>query len=173
MGSIINPSMNGEPTRDLPNKGSFEERVFARFDAFDARFDTVDTRLEKLEARSYDTKPIWEKALAQIMETGLEIGEINKKAGVIETKVGVIETKVGVIETKVAVIESEVAGLKTEVADMKTGYAGIRNELTDVRRELRHDIKQKLDLILKFLLEDREDIRDAEDKIRQLETKLA
>lgn len=158
--------MNEEPTKGLPDKRSFEERVFARFDAMDARFDTVDVRLEKLESRSYDTKPIWERALAQIMEIGLEIGEIKKKAGV-------IETKVGVIETKVAVIETEVAEVKTEVLGMKTGYAGIRNELTDVRRELRHDIKQKLDLILKFLLEDREDIRDAEDKIRQLETKLA
>ena len=77
------------------------------------------------------------------------------------------------IETEVAQVKTEVAQVKTEVAGMKAGYAGIRNELTDVRRELRHDIKQKLDLILKFLLEDREDIRDAEDKIRQLETKLA
>src|SRR6266446_10651541 len=94
--------MNDELTKNLPSKKSFEERVFARFDAFDARFDTVDTRLEKLESRAYDTKPIWERALAQIMETGLEIGEIRKKVGVIETKVGVIETKVTVIETEVA-----------------------------------------------------------------------
>ena len=165
--------MNEEPTKNLPGRNSFEERVFARFDAadarfdaVDARFDTVDARLEKLESRAYETKPIWERALAQIMETGLETGEIKKK-------VGVIETKVGVIETKVAAIETEVVEVKTEVAGMKAGYANIRNELTDVRRELRHDIKQKLDLILKFLLEDREDIRDAEDKIRQLETKLA
>ena len=158
--------MNQDPTKELPDKRSFEERVFARFDMVDARFDTVDARLERLEAHSYDTKPIWERALAQIMETGLEIGEIKKK-------VGAIESNVGVIETKVTVIETEVAEVKTEVAGMKTGYANIRNELTDVRRELRHDIKQKLDLILKFLLEDREDIRDAENRIRQLESKLA
>lgn len=158
--------MNEEPTKDLPNKKSFEERVFARFDAFDARFDavdarfdtvdarfdTVDARLEKLESRAYDTKPIWERALAKIMDMDLEVGEI--------------KTKVGVISTKVAVIE-------TDVAVMKTSYASIRNELTDVRRELRDDIKHQLQLILKFLLEDRSDIRDAEDRIRQLETKLA
>jgi len=172
--------MNEEPTKNLSGKKSFEERVFARFDAFDARFDsvdawfdTVDARLKKLESRSYDTKPIWQRALARIMETGLEIGEIKKNVGVIETKVGVIETKVGVIETKVGVIETKVAMIETEVAGMKTNYAGIRNELTDVRRELRHDIKQTLDLILKFLLEDRQDIRDVEDKIREFETKLA
>ena len=150
--------MDEEPTKDLPDRGSFEERVFARFDSVDARFDavnerfdTVDVRLEKLEARSHDTKPIWERALAVIMETGLEIGEIKKRIGGIETKVEVLETEIGIIK-----------------ADRS-----VRNELVDMRRELRHDIREKLDLILKFLLEDREDIRDAEDKIRQLETKLA
>jgi chromosome segregation ATPase len=165
--------MNEEPTKDLPYKESFEERVFARFDAFDARFDTVDARFDtvdarfdtvdarlgKLEAHSYDTKPIWERALAKIMEMDLEVGEI-------KTKVGVIGTKATVIETKVAAIE-------TDVAVMKTSYTSIRNELTDVRRELRDDIKHQLQLILKFLLEDRSDIRDVEDRIRQLETKLA
>ncbi len=172
--------MNKEPTKDLSGKKSFEDRVFARFDAFDARFDSVDTRfdtvdarLKKLESRAYDTKPIWQRALARNMETGLEIGEIKKNVGVIETKVGVIETKVAVIETEVAVARAEVAEVKTEVAGLKTNYTGIGNELTDVRRELRHDIKQTLDLILKFLLEDRQDIRDVEDKIRELETKLA
>ena len=49
----------------------------------------------------------------------------------------------------------------------------IRNELVDVRRRMGHDVKERLDLILKFLLEDREDIRDAETRIRQLESKLA
>ena len=68
--------MNEEPTKNLSR--SFEERVFARFDAFDgrfdavyarfdavdARFDTVDARLEKLvELRSHETNPIWEIGL--------------------------------------------------------------------------------------------------------------
>ena len=89
--------------------------------------------------------------MAAIMETGLEIGEIKKRIGGIETKVEVLENEIGIIK-----------------ADRS-----VRNELVDMRRELRHDIREKLDIILKFLLEDREDIRDAEDKIRQLETKLA
>ncbi len=32
-------------------------------------------RLEKLEAKQYDTKPIWEQALAEIVETRAEIRE--------------------------------------------------------------------------------------------------
>src|SRR5258708_4207580 len=144
--------MNEDPTKELPNTNSFEERVFARFDIFEARFDTVDARLEKLESRTYDTKPIWEKALAQIVETGLEVGEI---------------------KAKVAVIETGVAEVKTDVATMKTDYAGVRNELTDMKRELKHQVNKRLDLILEFLLEGRDDLRDAEKRIKQLETKLA
>ena len=145
---------------------SFEERVFARF-------DTVDARLEKLESRAYDTKPIWERALAAIMELGLQMGEVKSKVGVIEGRVGVIEGKVGVIEGKVGVIESKVAVIETDVAAMKTDYAGIRNELTDMKRELKHQVNKRLDLILEFLLEGRDDLREAEERIKQLETKLA
>ena len=78
-------------TDEMNGKRPFEERVFARFDAFDARFNVVDSRfdsvdssirnldsrlqnvesrLEKLEIRAYDTKPIWEQALKEIVDTG-------------------------------------------------------------------------------------------------------
>ena len=67
--------MNEDPTRELPDNRSFEERVFARFDRIDARLDRVEARLDgldirvhALEARALDTKPIWERALAEIVE---------------------------------------------------------------------------------------------------------
>ncbi len=56
---------------------------------------------------------------------------------------------------------------------MKTNYAGVRNELLEMKRELKHQVNKRLDLILDFLLEDRDNIRDAEDRIKQLESKLA
>ena len=144
--------MNEEPTKDLPDRKSFEARVFARFDA-------VDSRLEKLESRSYDTKPIWERALKEILDTQLEMGEVKGKVGVIETKVGVIET--------------EVVGMKTEVASMRIDYGAIRNEFADLKRELIRQLSRRLDLVLKTLVDQRDDLRDAEDRITQLESKLA
>ena len=63
-----------------------QERIFERFEALDARLqkveanqeriferlDALDSRLQKLEIeserRSLETKPIWERALAQIAE---------------------------------------------------------------------------------------------------------
>jgi len=48
-----------------------------------------------------------------------------------------------------------------------------RNELVDMRRELKHGIGLRLDMMHKILLENREDIRDAEERIRGLESKRA
>ncbi len=158
--------MNEEPTKDLPGKKSFEERVFARFDAFDARFDgvdarfdTVDARLKNLEARAYDTKPIWERALARIMDVGLEMGEVKGKVGVIETQVNVIENRLGVVES--------------EVAAMRTDYASLRNHLESFKQELTHQLTRRLDLVLRTLVDQRDELRAAEDRITQLESKLA
>jgi len=186
--------MNQKTTKTLPDKRPFEERVLARFDVFDARFDsidarfdqvdsrfdTVDGRLEQLEARNYDTKPIWERALAAITETRFEVGEIKTKVsaiegkvGAIEGKVGAIERKVGAIETKVNVIEAKVQILENDVNIIKIDQRSTRNELIDIRRDLKHRIGEKVDMILRFFLENREDIRDAEARIRELESKIA
>ena len=107
--------MNEGLTRELPNGRSFEERVFARFDAMDARFEamkvrfeamevrwekrftvidqrlaTIDTRLnglesrvQALEARALDTKPIWERALAEILQIRNGVENLNRKMDVL------------------------------------------------------------------------------------------
>lgn len=69
--------MSEETTQNIPDgdRRSFEERVFARFDALDSSVRDIDTRLQKLEARAYDTKPIWEQALKEIVETRRELSK--------------------------------------------------------------------------------------------------
>ena len=57
--------MSDEPTQNLPDGRSFEERVFARFDALDARLQRLESRAEQ---RTLETKPIWERALTEILE---------------------------------------------------------------------------------------------------------
>ena len=158
--------MNEETTRELPDRTSFEQRVFARFDSMDNRFDGVNARLEKLEARSYDTKPIWEKALAAIMETGLEVGELKNKIGVIETKVEAIETKVDVIETKVGSLEGDVAALKKD-------YSNLHNELVESQRDFKVKLTRRIDLMLEVMIDNRDGWRAADARLAQLESKLA
>ena len=67
--------MSEETTQNMDGERSFEERVFARFDDLDSNFRDMDARMQKLEARSYDTKPIWEQALKEIIETRRELSK--------------------------------------------------------------------------------------------------
>ncbi len=120
--------MSDEQTHNLDG-GSFEERVFKRFDAMDSRFDAMDSRfdamdsrfdrmdgrfdrmdgrfdalesrtdaieqrfegrfdavenrLERLkvqaEKRALETKPIWERALAELAEVKESVAEVDRK----------------------------------------------------------------------------------------------
>ena len=75
--------MSEDKTAETPHLRTFEERVFARFDALDARLDNVEARLEKLEAKAYDTKPIWERALAELIELNQRVANVERKIDVL------------------------------------------------------------------------------------------
>lgn len=79
--TIIAPNESGDYQGQGGNT-SFEERVFARFDgieeylrSLDSRVGSLDSRVQVLESRSRDTKPIWERALKEILDTRLELKE--------------------------------------------------------------------------------------------------
>lgn len=59
------------------------DRMDQRFDAVDARLNDIEQRLEKLEQKAYDTKPIWERALAEILALGVKLDSIERKVNVL------------------------------------------------------------------------------------------
>ena len=114
--------MSEERTRELSDPPSFQERVFARFDAMEARsismetrfdglnarfddietrfdametrfdgvetrLDSLDVRLQVLEAKALDTRPIWERALVEILEIRKGVEDINRKIDVLNQDV--------------------------------------------------------------------------------------
>ena len=106
-----------EPTQNISGADgrSFEQRVLARFDALETSmssgFQGLDARLQKLEARSYDTKPIWEQALKEIADTRRELVDMRRQvtkrldrfeAVVLQTRadLGDIEDRVEKLEAK-------------------------------------------------------------------------
>src|SRR5215831_19458386 len=103
--------MSKEITKDLDGNRPFEERVFARFDAvdeylrgldarvqnLDARVQNLDARVQVLESRAYDTKPIWEKALKEIVDTREELKDFKRQTAdrLDQIQMVVLETRVG------------------------------------------------------------------------------
>ncbi len=103
---------------------SFEERVFARFDAIDtrldgidarfdgidARFDAVEMRMEALETqaekRALETKPIWERALAEIMEIRQSLGNVERKLDVLARDIIQVRADQTHLETRLEKLES-------------------------------------------------------------------
>jgi chromosome segregation ATPase len=109
--------MSEEHTQNLTDGRSFEERVFARFDALDARFDGVETALRDLDARvqrleeesarrAVETKPIWERALREIVDTRRELTRRldHIQATVLETRAGLSEA-----EDRIEMLEANLA----------------------------------------------------------------
>jgi len=182
--------MAEKTTKDLHDKRSFEERVFARF-------DSIDIRLEKLESREYDTKPIWQRALAAIVQTSLEVGEIKTKVGTIETKidshepkfdsletkvtsletkVDSLETKVDSLDTKVDSLDTKVTTIQTRLAAVEADVAGLRSDYTGLlenQRNFKVRIARRIDLVLETLVDTHENMRNSDARLSQLESKLA
>lgn len=101
-------------TQETSDGRSFEERVFARFDALDSRLNNMDERLQSLEAKSYDTKPIWERALAEIAETRAEMHNEFEKSR------AQAQSSFRRLERKIEVLNDELLDLKVGTRDLES-----------------------------------------------------
>ena len=106
--------MSEENTQETPLPRSFEARVFARFDALDARLNNMDARLKKLEAKQYDTKPIWERALAEIAETRNETREGLRRVG----------DKIDILNKNILEVQTDTRGLERRISKLESNEGG-------------------------------------------------
>jgi hypothetical protein len=103
--------MSEENTQNMPGERSFEERVFARFDALDARFDGFDERLQALETqaerRAMETRPIWERALAEILELRESFANVERKIDVLSRDIVQVRADQVRVESRLQNLESD------------------------------------------------------------------
>ena len=95
--------MSEELTKDMSNGPSFEERVFARFDAVDARLENLETQAER---RALETKPIWERALAEIVEVRESIANVERKIDVLSRDIVQVRADQTRVENRIDKLES-------------------------------------------------------------------
>jgi chromosome segregation ATPase len=101
--------MSDEITRDMPDGRSFEERVFARFDSLDVRIQALENQAER---RALETKPIWERALAEIVEVKVELGEVKERLGALEDLSKQVLRKIDVLNKDMLTLRSDQLGLE-------------------------------------------------------------
>lgn len=109
--------MSEESTQGIPDGRSFEERVFARFDAMDARFNAIDARLQSFDVRlqsletqaerlALETKPIWERALAEILELKEGLANVERKLDVLTRDIVQVRADQAHAESRLSKLES-------------------------------------------------------------------
>jgi chromosome segregation ATPase len=108
--------MSEEHTHNISDGRSFEERVFARFDAIDARLQAFDARLQALELqaekRALETKPIWERALAEILEVKERLGALEQLSHQMVRKIDVLSKDMLTLRADQAGIEDRLDKLE-------------------------------------------------------------
>jgi chromosome segregation ATPase len=98
--------MSEEPTQKMNGNRTFEERVFERFDALDNRLNEMDERLQRLEQKSYDTKPIWERALAEILAMSQKLDTVERKLNVLSQDMLTLRAEQTRVEDRIEKLES-------------------------------------------------------------------
>ena len=146
--------MSQEITRNLDGDRPFEERVFARFDGIEEFLKSLDSRVQVLESRGYDTKPIWERALKEILETRIELKETRDE----------LKGEVKGIRVE---LKGEVNGIRVELKEMRDGLKDLRYDLNTFKR----DVTARLDEIQMVVIENRVVVRRAHERIDNLESK--
>ena len=167
--------MSEDRTAETDESRSFQDRVFARFDTIDDRFERVDDRFErlegrlssveikigKLEDRQYDTKPIWEKALAAIAETNTVMltgfDQFRRQLESINARLDSMDTRFDSMDAKFEALNNKVeAGSNTLHVDLEDGLRGV---------------ERKIDVLNKNILELQADQRYVDSRLEKIESK--
>lgn len=62
-------------------------QVLDRVGAIETQLSSIDTRLKALEDKALDTKPIWERALAELVTVNLRLDGLDRRFSVLNDDV--------------------------------------------------------------------------------------
>jgi chromosome segregation ATPase len=101
--------MGDEKTQNLTDGRSFEERIFARFDALDARMSKLESRMDSLEGRMgaledkvdrrlQETRPMWEAVQNQLERLNSKVDVLIKEFYEVKTDIVRLDKRVTSLE---------------------------------------------------------------------------
>ena len=123
--------MNEEPTQHMPDNRSFEERVFARFDAleasFNSRIDGLDARLtsleEKVDQRLKETRPIWEQVLVRLDAMDARFDKFDARLARVEKNVDYLKRKARIYDEDILTWQNRQDDMEERVSKLESESA--------------------------------------------------
>ncbi len=126
-------AMSDNPTREIQDSRSFEERVFARFDALDGRMDRFESRVGSLENK---------------------VDGLDSRMSSLENKVDGLGARLSSLENKVDGPDGRMTALEEKVdarlRETRPIWEGVLARLTAIESELSTLNRQFNSLILDF-----------------------
>jgi len=195
--------MSKDRTAETNESRSFQDRVFARFDTIDDRFERVEGRLSsveirigKLEDRQYDTKPIWEKALAAIAETNTamlagfdefrhQLESINARLDSMDARFDSMDARFDSMDARFESMDARFDSMDARFESVDAGFdsmdakfealndkveAGSNTLHVDLEDGLR-GVERKIDVLNKNILELQADQRYVDSRLEKIESK--
>jgi len=176
--------MSETNTEEINGSRSFEERVFARFDAVDRRFDGVEVRIERLEMKRLDTKPIWERALAAIEETnanmrngfavvGSAIDQMNGRLDSMDKRFDGVDSRFEAMHQRFDRVEVRLDSMDQRFEEMDKRFDGVDSRFETLSMELDdglRGVERKMDVLNQYFLEMRADQRYVDRRLQKIES---
>jgi chromosome segregation ATPase len=158
--------MSEDKTKGMNDSRSFEERVFARFDAVDERFERIEGRLVnveikigKLEARQYDTKPIWEQVLSAI-------AQLNSRLESMDARFDRIDARLDSTDSRFDRIDARLDSMDARFDRIDTRFDKLETDMDDGFRS----VARKMDVLNGYLLEMRAEQRYLDRRLEKIES---
>ncbi len=173
------------------NGRSFEERVFARFDALDSSLKSVDARLESVELRLANVETRLDNVETRLASVETRLDNVETRLASVETRLDNVEIRLASVETRLGNVEIRLDHMETrleklearqydtkpiweralrEIAElrneMQTGFEKLRIELDDGLRKA----TSYIDALNKSILEIRGELHYFDRRIEKLES---
>jgi chromosome segregation ATPase len=153
-------AMSEEKTQDLSTDHKLD-LILKEMGSFREALHSTNDRIAALEAKSYDTRPIWERALAELLELKETTGRIEGRLGVVEGGLTAVEGRLGAVEKRLGELEKGQTELKTEAQE-------IRQQLVNLNREMKQ-LSRRQDILNNTFLRVQGDWSELEERLVKLE----
>ena len=118
--------MSEEQTQNFTNDNQILRQVLTKLEVMDTRLQFVET---KVTERGYDTKPIWERALSEIMEVKVELGGFKQELGEIKQELGEIKQELGDVKRELALVNRKIDVFNNDMLKLRADQLSTEERL--------------------------------------------
>jgi chromosome segregation ATPase len=159
--------MSEKITENLDGDRSFQDRVFARFDALEVYLKNIDSRVQNLDSRVQSLDSRVQSLDSRVQSLDSRVQNLDSRVESLDARVQSLDSRVQNLDARVQNLDARVQVLESRAYDTKPIWENALKEIVETRREL----TRRLDRIEAMVLDTRAGLSEAEDRLNKLESR--